>query len=92
MCDTVGKILSPNYALFGKNSDRAVNEPQVVEFYPAKDYKDNEKVKCTYIVIDQVPHTNAIVLSRPSWIWGGEIGVNEFGVCIGNEAVFTKGK
>jgi len=92
MCDTVGKILSPNYAIFGKNSDRAVNEPQVVEFYPAKDYKDNEKLKCTYIEIDQVPHTNAIILSRPSWIWGGEIGVNEFGVCIGNEAVFTKGK
>jgi len=92
MCDTIGKIINESYAIFGKNSDRAVNEPQVVEFYPAKDYLEKSKVKCTYIEIDQVKHTNAIVLSRPTWLWGGEIGVNEYGVCIGNEAVFTKGK
>lgn len=92
MCDTIGKIINENYAIFGKNSDRAVNEPQVVEFYEAKNYKDNETVKCTYITIPQVKHTNAIVLSRPTWLWGGEIGVNEYGLCIGNEAVFTKGK
>lgn len=92
MCDTIGKISSPTYAIFGKNSDRAVNEPQLVEFYPAKDYPEGSTVKCTYISVPQAAHTNAIVLSRPSWIWGGEIGVNEHGVCIGNEAVFTKGK
>ena len=92
MCDTIGKIINSNYAIFGKNSDRAVNEPQVVEYYEAKDYEDNEILKCTYISIPQVKHTNAIVLSRPTWLWGGEIGVNEYGLCIGNEAVFTKGK
>lgn len=92
MCDTIGKIISDNYAIFGKNSDRAVNEPQVVEYYEAKDYEDGELLKCTYITIPQVKHTNAIVLSRPTWLWGGEIGINEFGLCIGNEAVFTKGK
>ena len=92
MCDTIGKIINDRYAIFGKNSDRAVNEPQVVEYYEAKDYKDNEILKCTYISIPQAKHTNAIVLSRPTWLWGGEIGVNEYGLCIGNEAVFTKGK
>ena len=92
MCDTIGRVINDNYAIFGKNSDRAVNEPQVVEYYETKDYEDNEILKCTYISIPQVKHTNAIILSRPTWLWGGEIGVNEYGLCIGNEAVFTKGK
>ncbi len=90
MCDTMGKIIPGGGGLFGKNSDRSPNEAQVVEFYPAMTHSE-EKVKTTYIEIEQVKKTNAIVLSRPIWMWGGEMGVNEYGVCIGNEAVFTKG-
>lgn len=91
MCDTIG-LLTSSKALFAKNSDRSPNEPQVNEFYPAADYNAYQALKTTYITIPQVSHTHALLLSRPTWIWGGEMGVNEFGVCIGNEAVFTKGK
>ncbi|KAK2096118.1 hypothetical protein P7K49_025152 [Saguinus oedipus] len=45
---------------------------------------------CTYISIDQVPRTHAIMISRPAWLWGAEMGANEHGVCIANEAISTR--
>lgn len=89
MCDTIG-ILLPAGALFAKNSDRSPNEPQVVELYPASSPTERS-VRATYIEVEQAQETHALLLSRPTWGWGGEIGVNDCGVCIGNEAVFTKG-
>ncbi|HBO33312.1 MAG TPA: peptidase U34 [Anaerolineaceae bacterium] len=91
MCDTIG-LLTTGKAYFAKNSDRSPNEPQVAEFYPAADHSAGSLLKTTYISIDQAAHTHSLLLSRPTWLWGGEMGVNEFGVCIGNEAVFTRGK
>ena len=92
MCDSV--VVSKDFCLngctiFGKNSDRVVNEPQPFVFVPAADHEPGSKVKCTYIEVEQAAHTNAVILSKPSWIWGAEIGVNEHGVCVGNEAVFS---
>ena len=91
MCDTAGKIVSDRLAVFAKNSDRSPNEAQANEYIGHKIHDENQ-LKCTYITIDQVKETNALVLSRPLWLWGVEMGVNEYGVCIGNEAVFSKGK
>ena len=39
-------------------------------------------MKVTYTTIPQVPHTKAILISRPVWLWGAEMGVNEDGVCM----------
>ena len=89
MCDTLG-IVGPHGALFGKNSDRSANEPQVLEWYQAG--RGGGTVRATYIDVEQPAETLGFLLSRPVWMWGGEMGVNEAGVCIGNEAVFTKGR
>ncbi len=90
MCDTLGKVTASK-ALFGKNSDRSPNEPQVLEYIPAAKHSEKE-LKATYISVPQVEETHGVLLSRPTWLWGAEIGVNDCGVCIGNEAVFTLGK
>lgn len=92
MCDTIVVLRNStlnNCVLFGKNSDREKNEPHIVIRVPRKEHKKGEKVKCTYIEVEQVEVTYDCFLFKPSWIWGAEMGVNEFGVVIGNEAVFT---
>jgi len=93
MCDTIvatKNATADGSVLFGKNSDREPNEAQPIEYHPAKEYKKDERLRCTYIEIPQMKKTRAVLISRPAWIWGAEIGANESGVVIGNEAVFTK--
>ena len=91
MCDTLGRIVNEGFALFAKNSDRSPNEPQVIEYRPAREHRETS-LRATYLTIDQTSRTYATLLSRPAWMWGAEMGVNDQGVCIGNEAVFTKGR
>lgn len=89
MCDTLGKIGNRKYySMFAKNSDRDYEEPQVMVFIDQK-VNSETRLKTTYMEIDQVEYTHAVLLSKPVWIWGAEMGVNDCGVCIGNEAIRT---
>ncbi len=94
MCDilvatpkaTRGKVM-----LFAKNSDRDPNEAQVLELIPRQRHEEGE-VKLTYVEFPQVGETYSIIISRPWWTWGAEMGVNEFGLAVGNTAIFSREK
>lgn len=76
--------------LFGKNSARPRDEVQEVLYVPSKGHDPGSKVQCTYLEIDQVAQTHSVILSKPAWMWGAEMGANEHGVCIGNVAITTR--
>src|SRR5688500_15897227 len=92
MCDTI--VATPpstedGAVWFGKNSDREPGEAQIVEHLPAQS-DSSTTIRCTQSQIPQVSNRVEVLLSRPFWMWGAEMGANEHGVAIGNEAVFTR--
>ncbi len=95
MCDTflaLPSVTADGSVIFGKNSDREPNEAQALEYHPGQSFGGPAKDKCicTYIAVPQVRETFATLLCRPFWMWGAEMGANEKGVVIGNEAVWTR--
>jgi secernin len=86
MCDTLCGP-GPGGMVFAKNSDRPVGEVQL-----AVPFGRRPTAGCTlrtqYLSIGDTG-AHAALLSCPTWLWGAEHGVNEFGVAIGNERVAT---
>jgi secernin len=78
--------------IFGKNSDRPAGEGQSIRRYPGQehDLHLNPTVQCSYISIPQASKTYGILLSQLDWMNGAEMGANDCGVVIGNEAVWTQ--
>src|SRR5580693_9476428 len=86
MCDT---LCAPGRRgmVFAKNSDRPPGEVQI-----AWPFGRRSSAGCTlrtqYLSIGDTG-AHATLLSCPTWLWGAEHGVNEYGVAIGNERVST---
>ncbi|NMM47673.1 peptidase C69 family protein [Marinigracilibium pacificum] len=106
MCDTF-TFFSKNrngHSFFAKNSDRDPGEPQIIEiiqdananfetdFLTEHLPKYNKQLDILKKVFQTFDHPYSAIISRPTWIWGAEMGINEKGVSIGNEAVFSKEK
>jgi dipeptidase len=93
MCDTMvalGNATADGSVILAKNSDREPNEAHVVEFVPGQAHRPGSVARCTYVGVPQARQTLDVLLCRPFWMWGCEMGVNAAGVAMGNEAVFTK--
>ncbi len=86
MCDTLC-VPGRRGMVFAKNSDRPPGEVQV-----AWPFGRRTTAGCTlrtqYLSIGDAG-AHAALLSCPTWLWGAEHGVNEYGVAIGNERVST---
>jgi len=76
--------------ILGKNSDRPVFDCQTLVLHPPPQHSPEASIKLEYRTIPQVRQTCTTIGSSPYWCWGYEEGINEFGVAIGNEAIFTK--
>jgi secernin len=85
MCDTLC-VRTRDAMWFAKNSDRHPDEAQVVEWHDAR--AGGGDLKTQYLTIADAD-AYAFLGSRPSWLCGAEHGVNEHGVAIGNEKIWT---
>lgn len=106
MCDTIVSFdKNKNRSFFGKNSDREPGELQFVYISsdPSAEFKEQPyfEEKKEYVehsfrtlinLFNSFDHKYSAIISRPVWMWGAEMGVNEHGLSIGNEAVFSKEK
>jgi hypothetical protein len=92
MCDTfvaLPAFTANNSMLFAKSADCEVNEANAVVRIPARRHVKGEALRITHLVIPQAEQTCEVLLTKAFWTYGCEIGVNEFGLSMGEEAVFT---
>ena len=92
-CDTMavaGAYTEYGKNMLAKNSDRPTGESQRLIYFPARKNEKNAKIKMTDLEIDDIEETYALIGSQPYWTWGFEMGYNECGLMIGNEAQGSK--
>jgi secernin len=92
MCDTFVALESATAdrsVILAKSADCQINEAHALFHLPRQKHVSGESIKTTYALIPQAPETYEVILSKSFWTYGAEIGINEYGLAIGNEAVFT---
>lgn len=73
----------------GANSSRDPSEPQAVVRYDAvPDAADT--VRATYVEVPAAGRRHSLILSKPVWCWGGEMGINEHGVAIAAQPLVSR--
>jgi hypothetical protein len=82
-------VTADTTVLFAKSADCEVNEANALVRIPRATHVAGEAVRTTHLIIPQARQTHECILTKAFWTWGCEIGVNEFGLCMGEEAVFT---
>ncbi len=93
MCDSVvatGLHTKSGQTLFGKNSDRKAGECQPLVQFVEATHAPGAELRCTHISVPQASETCRVMGHSPWWVWGFEHGVNEHGVAIGNQSVFSR--
>ncbi len=91
-CDTLvalPDVTTTGTTILGKNSDRPVFDCQPLVYSPRRSAGPRGRLELAYLEIPDAETSYATLGSSPYWCWGYEEGVNEFGVAIGNEAIFT---
>ncbi len=56
---------------------------------PGNKHVPGEAVRITHLVIPQAEVTYEVILTKAFWTYGCEIGINQFGLAMGEEAVYT---
>jgi secernin len=85
MCDTLC-VRHDAGMWFAKNSDRHPDEVQLVEWHDRR--SPGAALRTQYLTVPDAG-AHAFLGSRPAWLWGCEHGVNEHGVAVGNQKIFT---
>lgn len=89
MCDTLVLVTADGVWL-AKNSDREPDEVQLLEHHPGASHAAGAYVQLAHLAVPLPRVSHALWISRPRWMWGIEMGVNERGLAIANEAVFVR--
>ena len=92
MCDTLVALPSVTRnqtMVFAKSADCEVNEANAIVRIPRGKHVKGEAVRITHLMIPQAAETYEVILTKAFWTYGCEVGINEYGLSMGEEAVFT---